>query len=131
MPPRKSLITGQQVNPTLLGRARKMRREMTPPEQKLWQRLRAGRLEGLHFRRQQVIGRYIVDFYCHAASLVVELDGSGHLDQESYDQKRDEFLEEIGLKVLRFYNSQVESDLDIVLGVILEACREQFVVRGI
>jgi very-short-patch-repair endonuclease len=69
------IITGQQVSPELKARAKELRQEMTPAESKLWQRLRAGRLEGFHFRRQQIIGGYIADFYCHAAGLVVEVDG--------------------------------------------------------
>ena len=97
---------------------------MTPAEAQLWQRLKAGRLEGFHFRRQQVIDEYIVDFYCHAASLVVELDGSGHLVQEEYDQERDNCLRSRGLRVLRFLNTEVEKDMEAVWLVILEACRE-------
>jgi len=102
-----------------------MRRNMTPAEQKLWQRLRASRLEGFHFRRQQVIDGYIVDFYCHATSLVVEVDGSVHLQQEKYDRERDEYLAGRGLRVLRFFNSDVDKDIDAVLTVILEACRSR------
>jgi len=80
---------------------------MTPAEHMLWQRLRANRLGGFHFRRQKVIDHYIVDFYCHQANLVVELDGSGHLDQQEYDNERDQHLQERGLKVLRFWNNEV------------------------
>ena len=81
MPP-KSLITQQAVRLDKLQRVKDLRREMTPSERKLWARLRAGRLEGIHFRRQQVIEPYIVDFYCHQAALVIEVDGSVNLDLE-------------------------------------------------
>jgi very-short-patch-repair endonuclease len=121
--PRKNIITGQQVSTKLHKQAEHMRRAMTSAEHKLWQYLRAGRLEGFHFRRQQVINNYIVDFYCHKASLVVELDGSGHIDQRSYDLARDAHLKGLGLHVLRFYNTDVDRDIETVLGVILEACR--------
>ncbi len=95
---------------------------MTPAEGKLWQYLRAGRLEGHHFRRQQVIGSYIVDFYCHQANLIVEVDGDVHLDQEEYDKERDHDLEIRGLRVIRFTNTQVNRELETVLAIILEAC---------
>jgi very-short-patch-repair endonuclease len=96
---------------------------MTLSEQKLWQRLRAGRLEGFHFRRQQIIDHYIIDFYCHQTGLVVELDGSSHLEQAEYDRTRDAYLKEQGLRVLRFFNSSVDRDIETVLGVILAECR--------
>ena len=121
MPP-KHIITGQKISPKMQRSAEQMRRAMTPAEQKLWQRLRAGRLESFHFRRQQVIDNYIVDFYCHRAALVVELDGSGHLDQATYDKARDAHLTGQGLRVLRFFNSAVDRDIENVLGVILAAC---------
>jgi very-short-patch-repair endonuclease len=122
MPP-KNIVTGQKVSPNMHNRARQMRHSMTPSEQKLWQRLRAGRLEGFHFRRQQIIDNYIVDFYCHQIGLVVELDGSGHLEQAEYDRTRDAYLKERGLRVLRFFNSSVDRDIETVLGVVLAECR--------
>ena len=96
--------------------------EMTPAESRLWQRLRAGHLEGFHFRRQQIIGKFIVDFYCHQADLVVEVDGGVHLDQGDYDQQRDEILKLNGLTVLRVTNQDVNQNLEGVLTLILEAC---------
>ena len=96
---------------------------MTPAETKLWERLRAGRLEGYHFRRQQIIDRFIVDFYCHRADLIVEVDGSVHLTQEAYDRDRDLYLQMRGLRVLRFTNTDVNTNLDGVLSLILEACQ--------
>jgi very-short-patch-repair endonuclease len=125
--PDKKIITGQHVSTEQFGRSKDLRREMTPTEARLWQRLRANRLEGFHFRRQQVIDRFIVDFYCHQADLVVEVDGGVHLDQEEYDRERDLCLQERGLKVLRFTNTQVNNNLEDVLSLILEACQQ---VRG-
>jgi very-short-patch-repair endonuclease len=119
---KKSLITGQIISPELQERAKALRQEMTPWERKLWVHLRGNRLGGFHFRRQQIIDGYIVDFFCHAARLVVEVDGSGHLDQQEYDQSRDEHLSVLGLKVLRFFNSDVDRDINHVLEVILRAC---------
>lgn len=113
----KKLVTQQHVAPEMLGRANELHRNMTPAERRLWQHLRAGRLQGYHFRRQQVIEPYIVDFYCHAASLVVELDGGSHLEQADYDRQRDEHLMARGLRVMRFYNSDVERELETVLAM--------------
>ncbi len=117
------ILTNQFISQELKARAKAMRSNMTPAESKLWYHLRGNNLANFHFRRQQIIGSYIVDFYCHSAALVVELDGSGHLDQVAYDQKRDETLAGLGLRVLRFYNSDVIEDIDIVLEVILEHCQ--------
>jgi very-short-patch-repair endonuclease len=123
--PKKNIITNQHISPKLKARVKALRREMTPAEIKLWYHLRNNDLEGFHFRRQQIISTYIVDFYCHSANLVVEVDGSGHLEQEGYDQKRDEYLANLGLRVLRFFNSDVMENIDLVLGVILEHCQEE------
>jgi very-short-patch-repair endonuclease len=117
------ILTNQFISQELKARAKAMRSNMTPAESKLWYHLRGNNLANFHFRRQQIIGSYIVDFYCHSAALVVELDGSGHLDQVAYDQKRDETLAGLGLRVLRFYNSDVIEDIDTVLEVILEHCQ--------
>ncbi len=99
-----------------------MRKEMTPAEKKLWQRLRASRLGGFHFRRQQVIDRFIVDFYCNKAGLVVEVDGGVHEKQIAYDRERDLHLTGLGLTVLRFTNTEITNDLEGVLARILEVC---------
>ena len=109
------LITGQKINPEKLAEARRLRREMTSKEKILWSHLRTNRFRGLHFRRQQVIQGFIVDFYCHAAGLVIEVDGPIHLDQVDYDQERDAILPSLGLHVLRIQNDDIQLDLDRVL----------------
>ena len=115
------IVTGQKVSPEKLERARELRREMTPAERRLWQRLRADRLDGWHFRRQQVIAGFIVDLYCHKGGLVVEIDGPIHQQQNIEDRERTRVLTESGLKVIRFNNRQVMNHMDQVLDVILEA----------
>jgi very-short-patch-repair endonuclease len=95
---------------------------MTPEETIVWDRLRGNKLNGLHFRRQQVIAGYIADFYCHSARLIVEIDGEIHTRQKNEDQKRDRILMEKGLKVLRIQNKEVQADVQKVLEVILQAC---------
>jgi len=119
----KHIITGQHLSPILKARAQELRRQMTASEIDLWDRLRANRLEGFHFRRQQIIDGYIVDFYCHSVGLVVEVDGAIHLGQEDYDQYRDAHLRELGITVLRFNNSELENNIESVLSSILETCR--------
>ncbi len=104
--------------------ARQMRREMMPAERALWQHLRAGRLNGLHFRRQQVIGGFIADFFCHSAKLVVEIDGGIHKDQREYDAERDRILAAHGLRILRFTNAEVRTNLPRVLARIVTAAHE-------
>ena len=120
MPPPK-IITGQKISPDKMQFARELRREMTPAERKLWGALRAGRLEGWHFRRQQIIAGFIVDFYCHQAALVVEVDGPVHQQQVEYDAQRTVILQQHGLRVQRFSNEQVMNHLPQVLEIIREA----------
>ncbi len=106
-------------DPKLTNRARKMRREMTEPETRLWLQLRAKRFEEIKFRRQKVIQddthRYIVDFAANDPKLVIELDGDTHAGQEKYDARRTRFLEEQGYHVVRFTNTDVISNMDGVL----------------
>lgn len=92
---------------------------MTPSEKILWEELRGNKL-GIHFRRQQVIAGYIVDFYCHKADLVIELDGRIHEKQKEEDANRDKVMNEMGLRVIRFRNDEVENDLVGVVGKIRE-----------
>ena len=105
--PRKNFITEQKVTPAKQERAQELRREMTPAERRLWGYLRANRLEGWHFRRQQVIAGLIVDFYCHKAGLVIEVDGPIHEQQHNADAERTQVLVNLGLKVLHFSNRSV------------------------
>jgi very-short-patch-repair endonuclease len=118
-----NIVRGQPVDDTKAIQARKLRREMTPAERILWARLRQNRLQGIHFRRQQVIAGFIVDFYCHAAAVVVELDGAVHEGHEDYDAERDRVLSERGFIILRFGNQRVQTELPTVLAEIATVCR--------
>jgi very-short-patch-repair endonuclease len=97
--------------------ARDLRRTMTRAETLLWRHLKAHRIEGLGFRRQTPIGPYIVDFVCHAARLIVELDGESHdfAARQSRDEARDKWLKAQGFKVLRFANDEVLGNLEGVV----------------
>ena len=100
--------------------SRSLRCNMTDAEQHLWQFLRRKQINDWQFYRQKPLGAYIIDFYCPAAQLVVELDGSQHfeVDHQQADQQRDVFLQSLGLRVLRFDNRQVLLETDAVLEVI-------------
>ena len=121
----QSLIRGQRVSAVKVGRSRELRRGMTPAEKLLWERLRAHSSDGLRWRRQQVIDGFIVDFYCHAASLVVELDGAIHNNQVEYDTVRDTALAARELLILRFTNTAVETDISSVLARIRQSCQKR------
>ena len=104
-----------------VDRARSLRGAQTDAEQALWYRLRNRRLDGWRFRRQHEIDLYIVDFVCAEAALIVELDGGQHGEQLIYDETRTRKLQEMGYRVLRFWNNDVLKNLDSVLEVIVEA----------
>jgi len=104
-----------------VDRARGLRQTMTDAERTLWRHLRNRQLSGLKFRRQHEIDRYIVDFVCTEALLIVELDGGQHADQVNYDERRTQQLEAMGYRVLRFWNNDVLVNIDSVLEVVMEA----------
>jgi very-short-patch-repair endonuclease len=104
-------------------RARRLRRDMTIAEKRIWRRLRELAPAGAHLRRQATIGPYIVDFACHTKRIVVEIDGGQHGEPTRHDQDRvrDDFLNASGYRVLRFWNNDVMQNLDGVIGVIADA----------
>jgi very-short-patch-repair endonuclease len=120
--PLRNIVRGQRVEKAKVFRAKQLRREMTPAERVLWDHLRGNRLGGIHFRRQQVIDGFIVDFYCHAAALIVEVDGPVHADQADYDAERDCILSGRGLRIVRFSNEQVTGGTAEVLRQIESLC---------
>src|SRR6478609_3594419 len=100
LPPIKNIVIGQTVDAAKVNAAKQQRRTMTIAEKLLWQQVRANRLGGFHFRRQQIAAGYIVDFYCHAARLVVEVDGPIHEQQRDYDKVRDLALTKLGFRIV-------------------------------
>ncbi|MDO4494001.1 MAG: endonuclease domain-containing protein [Clostridia bacterium] len=112
-------------NPALVKQAKAMRKAPTPEERRLWYDFL--RTHTPKFTRQKVLGRYIADFYCAEAKLVVELDGSGHDTEEAlrHDAERTEFLAGYGIRVLRISNTEVRRDFNAVCAYIIGA-----VVRG-
>ncbi len=111
----------KRTTPKVFGHAKQLHRNMTPAEVKLWARLRAHRLEGVHFRNQHAIGNYVVDFCAPRKKLIIELDGGQHLEQEEYDRERTEYLKTKGYQILRFWNNQIMNDLDSVIRAIIGA----------
>jgi very-short-patch-repair endonuclease len=112
--PLKNIITEQKVTKEKLQRARELRRDMTPAEKSLWEELRANKL-GVHFRRQQIVAGFIVDFYCHKSALIVEVDGDVHDLQQEEDTRREKALSELGLRIVRFKNDEVLKNLSAVI----------------
>jgi len=114
----------KRSTPQMLLRARQLRKEMTPAELQLWVRLRGKQVGNTAFRRQHAIGPYVVDFYAPKARLVVEVDGFQHSEQVEYDAQRTVYLDEKGIRVLRFWNKDVMNKIDHVLMEIAEAIME-------
>jgi very-short-patch-repair endonuclease len=118
MPPKRS-------NPNTMHRAGELRHDCGPAEVKLWAYLRSLREDGIRFRRQHAIGPYITDFCAPAQKLIIEVDGSQHLDQEEYDATRTAWLESQGYRVLRFWNSDVLNKVNGVMGMILKEVEKE------
>ena len=113
----------KRSNPKIRTRAIELRKELTPAEHRLWSRIRNDQL-GVNFRRQHAIGNFIPDFVCIKKKLIIELDGSQHLEQQEYDQERTKYLKSLGYRVIRFWNNDVMNDIESVLTVIWDAIQE-------
>ena len=104
----------------MLEKARKLRKNLTDAEKKLWAVIRKRQINNLKFRRQQPIGKYIVDFVCFEKKIIIEIDGGQHMENKDYDLKRSKWLEGQGFKVIRFWNNEVLENTDAVLETIYE-----------
>ena len=104
----------------IIAKARVLRKSMTQSEAILWEQLRRKALEGLRFRRQHPVGRFILDFYCHPIRLAIEIDGAVHdnPEQSEYDEDRTAELEHLGITVLRFRNDEILKNIDYVIDTI-------------
>jgi very-short-patch-repair endonuclease len=119
----KNIVRGQKVSAKQLENAKELRREMTPAEKILWKYLKGNRLNGLHFRRQQIVHGYFADFYCHQHEMIVEVDGGIHEYQQEYDAEHEEYLISLGLRIIRFTNDEITKNLKGVLQKIVEECK--------
>ena len=111
-------------SPEKVELARQARHDPTPTEGQLWSLLRAGRLDGLHFWRQQIEAGFIADFYSHARKLIVEVDGNSHADRGDYERECGAILSEYGLRILRVSANEVDTDINQVLQQIRAAARQ-------
>ena len=118
-------MPAKRSTPKIMRRAGELRKEPTPAERKLWAYLRDNQINGVSFRRQHAIGKYIPDFCAVQEKLIIELDGSQHLEQAEYDIERTRYLESQGYKVVRFWNNQVENDINGVFQAIEFALKGQ------
>ena len=116
---RGKIVRGQKVQPEKLLFAKRLRREMTPAETRLWRGLRGNAADGFHFRRQQVIEGYIVDFFCSSARLAIEVDGGVHGEQTGYDELRERVLARNGVHLVRISNEAM-NDVEAVIEFIKE-----------
>jgi very-short-patch-repair endonuclease len=107
----------KRSNPKTKHQAIELRKTPTPAERKLWSRIRNAQL-GVTFRRQHAVGNYIPDFCCPKAKLILEMDGSQHLEQKEYDANRTKYFESLGYKVIRFWNHQIMKDIESVIKAI-------------
>ena len=123
------LVRGTTVG--IMQAAQQMREDMTEAEAILWEAIRERRLGGLKFRRQHPAGRFVFDFYCPHAKLVVELDGGVHDDRAEYDAERTAELERFGYTVLRFKNEDIYNRLPEVLDEIEHTARRLIAERSI
>ncbi len=112
----------KRTSPKITGTAKNLRKNLTDTERLLWKHLRARQLEGIKFRRQEPIGKFIVDFVSLEKQIVIEVDGGQHSVNEQKDRERDKWLRNEGFKVLRFWNNEVLENIDGVLEVIRKNC---------
>jgi very-short-patch-repair endonuclease len=121
---RRITIPSKMGDYMLLEHSRNLRKNQTKAEGLVWKMLRAHRLNGFKFKRQQIIGPFIVDFVCLKKRLIIELDGGHHASQVLNDQSQQQWLESQGFRVLRFWNNQVLGELEAVLNTVLQALGE-------
>ena len=114
-----------RASPETMNNARMLRENMTTTEKLLWERLKGKQILGLRFRRQHPIFIFIVDFYCHEARLVVEVDGEIHNQQLEYDDGRTAEMEKFYIEVIRFSNDEIEQDIDEVINRITERVKKR------
>ena len=117
----QTMTPSTRIRPSTKRNARDLRRNLTDAERALWRHLRQRQVAGLKFRRQHPVGRYILDFVCLEARLVIELDGGQHAERQGEDQVRTAWLEARGYRVMRFWNTEVLGNPEGVWEVILRA----------
>ena len=120
-----AIMPAKRSNPKTMHRAGELRKEPTPAERKLWSYLRGNKLNGVSFRRQHAIGNYVPDFVSIKRKIIIELDGSQHLEQAEHDIERSQYFESLGYKVIRFWNNWVMNDIEGVIRAIQNALGDE------
>lgn len=120
----KSYRESKRAAAATKGNAKSLRKAMNASERALWVALRGRKIGGLKFRRQAPLGSYIADFYCHEIRLVVEVDGSTHNNRQNEDAKRDQWMSQLGIRVLRVQSNDVLKNMDGVVRTILHIAQE-------
>ena len=114
-----------KLSATSIENSRRLRTGQTDAERMLWRQLRLKQFAGFKFRRQHPVGKYIVDFACIEAGLCIELDGSQHAKERSYDEERSRFLSSRGFRTLRFWDNEVLTQIDSVKQAIWNALQDK------
>src|SRR3989338_4953917 len=115
----------QNYNPKLVSRARELRKNSTLGEILLWEKIKNRQLLDYKFRRQTIIGNYIVDLYCKELQLVIEVDGISHDYKIEYDKQRDEYLQRCGITILHFNDTEVKQNINIIIQRIMDWINER------
>ncbi|MEC4005611.1 endonuclease domain-containing protein [Flavobacterium sp. SUN052] len=115
IPIKRNFVENLPYNIKLKSRARALRKAGNYPEVVFWLQVKKNGFHNIDFDRQRIIGNYIVDFYVKTLGLIVEIDGESHNDKEDYDNKREEYLDSLGLKIFKTTNFRVLHDLDNVM----------------
>jgi len=111
---RTFLLSRQKINPEKLAQTKRFRKQMTQAEIVFWKLARINKVQGLHFRRQQILDGLIADFFCNQIGLIVEIDGGIHERQKDYDKERERIISQHGFVFLRFANEEVLKKPEIV-----------------
>jgi very-short-patch-repair endonuclease len=124
MSDKRSMFYG--ASPSIFEKAKMLRLNMTLHEKLLWEELRGNKVMGLRFKAQHPIDTFIADFYCHSIKLALEIDGESHNseDQIEYDKNRNVIMNNLGITVLRFKNTQIENDINRVINTIQKECND-------
>ena len=122
----RNFVENLPYNPTLISRAKSLRKAGNYPEVVFWKQVRNNLFWDIDFDRQRIIGNYIVDFYVKTQGLILEIDGESHNNKEAYDIKRDDYLQSLGLKIFKTTNFRILHDLDNVMRELEEFIMEKF-----
>ena len=129
IPIKRNFVENLPYNSKLKSRARALRKAGNYSEVVFWQQVHKNKFHSIDFDRQRIIGNFIVDFYVKTLGLVIEIDGESHNSKENYDEKREKYLESLGLKIFKTSNLRVLHDLDNVMKELENFIIEHFSIK--